>query len=214
MVNQNYILYVNQHHSLRSAKVDVLQVGDTFKLKFSIPEKHLICGLILYGTPIKGDKLKNFPFKPIEKYLFEFSNIHFSIPDLEFSVEYSDYDFEVSNIEKLIPNMLYNIYTFEVTQTGILDPLVVEKENTLSGKVTWTRMSNGQYYGTLIDGFKKMSYTPQNFFLGKKGFMCELFKYSDNTIMLRTGNASGGIGILAPSDGCLTGDILSFKIYN
>lgn len=214
MVNQNYVLYVNQNHSLRSAKVNVLQAGDTLNLQFSIPEKHLICGLILRGIPIKGDRLKNFPFKPIEKYLFEFSNIHFSIPDSEFTVEYSDYNFDVSNLEKLIPPMLYQIYTFEATQSGLLDPVIVVKENTLINNILWTRSTTGSYIGTLPNAFKKMSSTTQCFLLGKKGTACEILKLDDNRISLKTGVTSGGVGILSYQDSCLTGDILTFKIYN
>jgi hypothetical protein len=102
MVNQNYVLYVNEKRILRSAKIALTQENTNHNIKFSIPEKHLICGLILKGMPVKGDRLRDFPFKPIEKYLFEFSNIHFIIPDLEYTVENSDYNFNVAEVEDIL----------------------------------------------------------------------------------------------------------------
>jgi hypothetical protein len=99
MVNQNYVLYVNEKRILRTAKIELFQIGLNHNLRFSIPEKHLICGMILKGRPIKGDRLKDFPLKPIEKYLFEFSNIHFIIPDLEYTVENSDYSYNISQLD-------------------------------------------------------------------------------------------------------------------
>lgn len=94
MVNQNYVLYVNSKKVLRQAKITLTE-GAAMRFQFSIPEKHLICGLILKGMPLKGKELKDFPFKPIEKYLFEFSNIHFTILELEFTIENTSYDFEI-----------------------------------------------------------------------------------------------------------------------
>lgn len=96
MVDQNFILYVNEKHALRQSKIELTKPLVDFNFKFSVPEKHLICGLILNGKPIKGDSLENFPFKPIEKYLFEFTNVHFTIPQMEFTTENTDYNFNVS----------------------------------------------------------------------------------------------------------------------
>lgn len=115
MVEQNYILYVNAKRILRTAKVDLNADSSNHILKFSIPEKHLICGLIVKGIPIKSDRLKDFPFKPIEKYLFEFSNIHFIIPDNEFTVENTDYHLEINSLEGilsvLVPLTSIDIYS-------------------------------------------------------------------------------------------------------
>lgn len=117
MVNQNYVLYVNEKRILRTAKIGLSEVGVNHNLKFSIPEKHLICGMILKGRPIKGDRLKDFPLKPIEKYLFEFSNIHFIIPDLEYTVENSDYSYFISELPDILPVIV--IPPFMVDLVGI-----------------------------------------------------------------------------------------------
>lgn len=121
MVNQNYILYVNEKRVLRAAKINLTEVLTNHNLKFSIPEKHLICGMILKGRPIKADRLKDFPFKPIEKYLFEFSNIHFIIPDMEFTVENTDYDFNIVSLEDILevlpPNLFLNPLTIFSTRS-------------------------------------------------------------------------------------------------
>ena len=96
MVEQNYILYVNSKKVLRQAPISLTLGVKNHRLKFSIPEDHLICGLILNGIPIKGNLLQNFPFKPIEKFMFEISNIHFTIPDMEYTVENTSYNFELT----------------------------------------------------------------------------------------------------------------------
>ncbi|GIZ08480.1 hypothetical protein [Flavobacterium sp. UMI-01] len=95
MVEQNFVLYVNEKKLLNYVPISVTEIGTNYNFSFSITEKHLICGLIIKGVPIKGDRLKDFPFKAIEKYLFEFSNIHFLIKDNEYNVENSDYNFNI-----------------------------------------------------------------------------------------------------------------------
>lgn len=90
MVNQNFVLYVNSKKILKSVPLDIIN-SQGFLMSFCIPEEHLICGLIIQGVPIKGEKLRYFPLKPIEKYLFEFSNIHFLISENEYTVENSCY---------------------------------------------------------------------------------------------------------------------------
>lgn len=102
MVEQNYIMYVNDRKVLRASPINFSKTATKLNLKFSIPEKHLICGLILQGTPVKGDRLKNFPFSPVEKYLFEFSNIHFMLLDLEFRQENTSYNLSVDPIADLL----------------------------------------------------------------------------------------------------------------
>lgn len=108
MVNQNYILYVNSKKNLRTAAMTVDITTSGCHLSFSIPEKHLICGMVLFGVPIKGDRLKDFPIKPIEKYLFEFSNIHFILPDLEYTVEHTSYNWTILEMD----NLLYRTLDF------------------------------------------------------------------------------------------------------
>lgn len=90
MVNQNFVLYVNSKKILKAVPLDVTN-SQGLIISFCIPEEHLICGLIIQGVPIKGEKLRNFPLKPIEKYLFEFSNIHFLISQNQYTVENSCY---------------------------------------------------------------------------------------------------------------------------
>lgn len=97
MVEQNFIIYVNKNKNLRTAPISVSSPdGNNLDLKFRISEKHLIYGLILKGKPIKGDLLSYFPFKPIEKYLFEFSNIHFFVLEQEYNAENTEYHFKGS----------------------------------------------------------------------------------------------------------------------
>lgn len=94
MVDQNYVVYVNDKKNLRTVPIVASSKDGVYvDLKFSINEKHLICGLILKGRPIKGNELTCFPFKPIEKYLFEFSNIHFFVLENEFTAENQEYVF-------------------------------------------------------------------------------------------------------------------------
>lgn len=93
---QNFIIYVNDKNQIRTAKINLLLKDNRYhNFQFTIRERHLICGIILNGKPLKGDYLKLFPFKPIEKYLFEFSNIHFIIPNGEYTTENTFYDFDI-----------------------------------------------------------------------------------------------------------------------
>jgi hypothetical protein len=99
MVNQNFILYVNENRMLRQAfcklTVNTSLTGEKIvSVQTEIPEKHFVCGFIFEGLVLKAKQVKNFPFQPIEKYLFETSNIQFLIPDLEFSQANKVYDFE------------------------------------------------------------------------------------------------------------------------
>lgn len=111
MVNQNYILYVNEKKQLRESSIDLQQLPNGFaNVNFKISEKHLICGLIINGMPIKGDKLKNFPFTAIEKYLFEFTNVHFIIPENQYQ-QPKDYSLKVEFDFDFIP--------FEIDVVGI-----------------------------------------------------------------------------------------------
>ena len=114
MVNQNYVLYVNEKNTLRSESISLTVANNKHNIAFKILEKHLICGLILKGIPVKGDRLKDFPFKPIEKYLFEFSNIHFVLPQMEFSQENTDYSFQIDSLENiLLPIEIAYIVAYE-----------------------------------------------------------------------------------------------------
>lgn len=105
MVEQNYLLYVNDKKQLRQSKITLKKIGENVNFKFTIPEKHLICGLILNGKPLKGDFLQGFHFSPIEKYLFEFTNVFFIIPDLEYQNENINYNINVN--AELLPYPLY-----------------------------------------------------------------------------------------------------------
>lgn len=104
MVNQNHIIYINKNKILKTQFITIDQTPAGNNLSFSINEQHLICGLILKGIPIKGDRLKDFPFTSIEKYLFEFSNIHFFIANNEFKTENQNYCFLLPNIQNIIEN--------------------------------------------------------------------------------------------------------------
>jgi hypothetical protein len=117
MVEQNYILYVNEKKQLRQSKITLKKIGENVNFKFTISEKHLICGLILNGKPLKGDLLKEFPFSPIEKYLFEFTNVFFIIPEMEYKNENIFYNFKV-DISSL-PNFQYNYETLDYSYIGM-----------------------------------------------------------------------------------------------
>lgn len=126
MVNQNFVLYVNSKKVLKTVPLSVSSLGG-FSMSFCVPEDHLICGLIIQGVPIKGEKLRNFPLKPIEKYLFEFSNIHFFISDNEYTVENTcynwvlDFQFETwlsSVVDSQTPVYAFNIQNFNQS-TGL-----------------------------------------------------------------------------------------------
>lgn len=122
MVDQNYILYVNSKKNLRTAPMSVDITTSGCHLAFTIPEKHLICGMILFGVPIKGDRLKQLAIKPIEKYLFEFSNIHFILPDLEYSLENTGYNWTIFEMDDLLYRTLDfgDAPTYEATEQHLL----------------------------------------------------------------------------------------------
>jgi len=107
MVRNNFILYVNKKNHLRVATLNLSYENDMFNFSYQIPEKNLVCGLIIDGKPIKGDRLKIFPFKPIEKYLFEFSNIHFVLPEMEFNEENTTVSFSLRNLPEIYPTTLF-----------------------------------------------------------------------------------------------------------
>jgi hypothetical protein len=46
----------------------------------------------------------------------------------------------------------YKVYTALLDQTGVADPTVTVLENTLGAAITWTRDSEGIYYGELSAG--------------------------------------------------------------
>lgn len=107
MVGQNFILYVNQKNYLRQTPLNIIFNENDYTVKFTIAEKHLICGMVVDGKPVKGDYLQYFPFKPIEKHLFEFSNIHFVVPQMEFNQENTDYNFNLENLGDLAKRIFW-----------------------------------------------------------------------------------------------------------
>lgn len=114
MVDQNYILYVNEKHQLCSTKIDLIDLGDYAQLKFNIVEKHLICGMVINGEIPRGSDLRYFPFSPIEKYLFFYTNVFFVIPEHEFKQSNLSYDFQIPkdnfiDLEFLNPVFFVNI---------------------------------------------------------------------------------------------------------
>ncbi|GEL11810.1 hypothetical protein SAMN05192550_2815 [Flavobacterium glycines] len=106
MVNQNYALYVNEKRQLRSVKVNIEETDTLYNISFSIKEKHLICGLVINGVIVKGQDLENLPFSEFEKYMFDSSNIFFSIPDLEFNQENKDYSFSIGSLGMILNRLI------------------------------------------------------------------------------------------------------------
>jgi len=49
-------------------------------------------------------------------------------------------------------NSTYKVYSALLDQTGVADPTVTVLENTLGAAITWTRDSEGIYYGELSAG--------------------------------------------------------------
>lgn len=47
----------------------------------------------------------------------------------------------------------YKVYTALLSQNGSSDPTPIVLENTLSGNISWTRLSTGSYKGTLTGEF-------------------------------------------------------------
>lgn len=107
MVKENYLLYVNQQKNLSAVPLKLEYGNENYSFTYSIPEKHLICGLIIDGKTIKGDRLKDFPFKPIEKYLFDYTNVWFKIPDHEFRQENEIINFTITDLQDTFPTSLF-----------------------------------------------------------------------------------------------------------
>lgn len=108
MVKDNHIIYVNEKQILRSIPLSVTNDNGVYTFDCTIKEKHLVCGLIIDGKPIKGDRIKDFPFKPIEKYLFEFTNVWFKIPDVEYRVENENLHFTITDLFDTFPTFYFS----------------------------------------------------------------------------------------------------------
>lgn len=94
MVEQNCIIYVNEKNFLSFSPIQLIeQPEDKFLLSYTIKEKHLICGLVLGGQCLKGWDIRNIPFSAVEKYLFEFSNLHFVVPQHNFKQSDINYSY-------------------------------------------------------------------------------------------------------------------------
>jgi hypothetical protein len=106
MVTQNEVLYINEKHILKSALIALKEQNGLYLFEFTIPEKHLVVGMVLRGQTVKGDLLREFPFTAIEKYLFDITNIHFTISSNEFREENKKYIFELESVSNIFGSVL------------------------------------------------------------------------------------------------------------
>lgn len=186
MVNQNYILYVNEKRNLRTSPIQILTPDiNNVALKVIIPEKHLICGLVLKGKVIKGDLLRFFDISPVEKYLFEFSNIHFQLLENEYNEANKEYNFTsgmLNNFDGYFTPSDHIAYYFEILNIVLTgdenDPINVFYKTNISGEF-W------------LQHFRSISYASSDYEMvlitGSSGFL------EETTGMFTTSDLYGGL---------------------
>ena len=105
----------------------------------------------------------------------------------------------------------YKVYTALLTQSGTNAPVATVLENTLGGTVVWSRLGEGEYFGTLIGAFnenKTVSFFQSRTVLGV-GYINTYHSnmLSNDSIMLNA--KSNGYYL----DGILIGQI-EIRVYN
>lgn len=112
----------------------------------------------------------------------------------------------------IINDSSYKVYTVMMNQSGTSAPsIALTLENTLGGTVTWTRLSAGDYRGTLTGAFtlsKTIAFTSLSGAVSTNPLFISGERVSSNEIRITTYNG------VTPTDGLMTNAIIEFRVYN
>ncbi len=114
-----------------------------------------------------------------------------------------------------IPQPSYKVYTALLTQTGTSDPTSVVLENTLGGDIVWSRVTDGQYLGTLNGAFpdiNKVFITPSPTSVLSPINTVEIFWNDSNSISVVTVQRSSYNGAGLFQDDILNGYLIPLEI--
>lgn len=103
----------------------------------------------------------------------------------------------------------YKVYVALLTQTGINAPVATVIKNTLGGTVVWSRVSGGNYEGTLIGAFpdgKTATFITNGQSLSTGDI--HLYRFSDDVVNLSTAS-DGQTG----SDGSIVKASVKIEVY-
>jgi hypothetical protein len=110
------------------------------------------------------------------------------------------------SVNTILPT--YKKYIANITQTGVLDPVVTVLENTI-GNIVWTRLGVGYYLGTLIGAFPNISKT--YCVINQTGGAYGIAYFDVNGIdevIIRWADFTG-----TPLDGVLNNNTIEIRVY-
>lgn len=116
----------------------------------------------------------------------------------------------------VIPPPVYKKYTLTLSQSGTLDPVPNDLENTI-GNVTWTRNSKGNYIGTCTGAFpeNKVWFSVTN--LNSVPIIeIQMYRINNDSIGISTQLVDVVSGSFATSfeDNCLADNSIEIRVYN